>query len=47
LQGFLSAMPQLDPEVGVEEGCKEKEFNLATESYGGVCASLSVALSSY
>lgn len=39
LQGFLSALPQLDPEVGVGADCKEKEFNLATESYGGVCAS--------
>lgn len=34
-QGFLSALPQLDPEVEVGEGNKEKEFNLATESYGG------------
>lgn len=40
LQGFLSALPQLDPEVGVEQGGKEKEFNLATESYGGVSTSL-------
>ncbi|RMZ92709.1 hypothetical protein DV736_g1, partial [Chaetothyriales sp. CBS 134916] len=29
IQGFLSALPQLAPEVGL------KEFNLATESYGG------------
>jgi hypothetical protein len=36
LQGFLSALPQLDPEVGIGADCKEKEFNLATESYGGV-----------
>lgn len=34
-QGFLSALPQLDPEVEISEGNKEKEFNLATESYGG------------
>jgi len=36
LQGFLGALPQLDPEVGLGADCKEKEFNLATESYGGV-----------
>jgi hypothetical protein len=36
LQGFLSALPQLDPGVGVDANCPEKEFNLATESYGGV-----------
>lgn len=35
LQGFLSGLPQLDPEIGVGKDCKEKEFNLATESYGG------------
>lgn len=35
LQGFLGGLPQLDPEVGVGKGNKEKEFNLATESYGG------------
>ena len=29
LQGFLSNLPQLDPEVGI------KNFNLWTESYGG------------
>lgn len=29
LQGFYSALPQLDPEVG------SKEFHLWTESYGG------------
>ncbi|RMZ81465.1 hypothetical protein DV738_g2273, partial [Chaetothyriales sp. CBS 135597] len=29
IQGFLSALPQLAPDVGL------KEFNLATESYGG------------
>jgi hypothetical protein len=30
LQGFLSALPQLDCEIG-----SNKEFNLWTESYGG------------
>lgn len=35
MQGFLGALPQLDAEVGIEEGINEKEFNLATESYGG------------
>lgn len=30
LQGFLSALPQLDGKVGID-----KEFNLWTESYGG------------
>ncbi|KAK6437400.1 hypothetical protein LTR95_006409 [Oleoguttula sp. CCFEE 5521] len=37
LQGFLSALPQLDPRVGIRgnQPTKTKEFNLWTESYGG------------
>jgi carboxypeptidase C (cathepsin A) len=35
LQGFLGALPQLDPGVEAGADCKEKKFNLATESYGG------------
>jgi hypothetical protein len=35
LQGFLGALPQLDPGVQAGADCKEKKFNLATESYGG------------